>query len=157
MTQPFGILPSGEAATLYTISMGSMSAAITDYGAALVRLFVPDSTGRLADVVLGHDDCTGYCTLGGALGATVGRNANRIKDATFTLNGTQITLSKNNGENSLHSGPDGYHRRLWQVVSHTDHALTLELHSSHGDQGFPGNAVIRVTYQLDREYGLHIR
>lgn len=157
MTQPFGILPTGEAATLYTISMGSITAAITDYGATLVRLFVPDSNGAVADVVLGHDDCNGYRTLGGSLGATVGRNANRIKDAAFTLNGRQVTLSKNNGANSLHSGPDVYSRRLWKTVEHTDHSVTLELHSPDGDQGFPGNAVIRVTYELDRDSGLHIR
>ncbi len=148
MTQPFGILPSGEAATLYTISMGSITAAITDYGATLVRLFVPDSTGAVADVVLGHDDCNGYRTLGGSLGATVGRNANRIKDAAFTLNGKQVTLSKNNGANNLHSGPDVYSRRLWKAVEHTDHSVTLELHSPDGDQGFPGEFNITVTYTL---------
>lgn len=157
MTQPFGILPSGEAATLYTISMGSITAHITDYGATLVRLFVPDSNGAVADVVLGHDDCNGYRTLGGSLGATVGRNANRIKDAAFTLNGKQVTLSKNNGANNLHSGPDVYGRRLWKAMEYTDDSITFELNSPDGDQGFPGNAVIRVTYELDADHGLHIR
>ena len=156
MTQPFGILPSGEDATLYTISMGDITASVTDYGATLVRLLVPDSTGAIADVVLGHDDCNGYRTLGGSLGATVGRNANRIKNAAFLLNGTQVTLSKNNGPNNLHSGPDVYSRRLWKTIAHTDHSVAFELNSPDGDQGFPGNAVIRVTYELDADHGLHI-
>ena len=157
MTQSFGILPSGKTATLYTISNENITAFITDYGATLVRLLVPDATGAVADVVLGHDDCNGYRTLGGSLGATVGRNANRIKNASFILNDTQITLSKNNGENSLHSGPDVYSRRLWNTIEHTNDSVTLELNSPDGDQGFPGNAVIRVTYELDQDNGLHIR
>ena len=82
MKKSFGTLPSGEATFLYTISCGKLSAAVTDYGATLVSLLVPDRDGVTADVVLGYDDCNGYRTGNGAcLGATVGRNANRLKGA----------------------------------------------------------------------------
>ena len=107
MKENFGRLPSGEQASLYTISRGSLTAKITDYGAALVSLLVPDRNGSLADVVLGYDDANGYRTANGAfLGAVVGRSANRIAGAAFPLNGTEIKLTPNEGANNLHSGPE---------------------------------------------------
>ena len=154
----FGTLPCGETAALYTISCGGLTAAVTDYGASLVSLLVPDAVGNLADVVLGYDDANGYRTANGAaLGATVGRNANRMRGASFALNDNIWNLSANEGENNLHSGPDFYFQRLWKLVCHTETAVTLELFSPHGDQGFPGNATIQVTYELDSQGGLHIR
>jgi len=157
MKETFGILPSGEAASLYTISCGGITAAVTDFGAALVRLLVPDQNGVCADVVLGYDDCNGYRTANGAaLGATVGRNANRLKGATFQLNGKTCHLPKNEGNNNLHSGPDMYFLRMWKCVAESGTSVTLELNSPDGDQGFPGNATVHVTYSLDDNGGLHI-
>ncbi|MBQ7130739.1 MAG: galactose mutarotase [Oscillospiraceae bacterium] len=157
MTELFGTLPDGSQAHLYTISRGGITASVTDYGAALVRLLVPDATGALSDVVLGYDDANGYRTANGAaLGATVGRNANRLKGSAFELSGKTWHLTPNEGENNLHSGPDFFFQRLWQLASLADDAVTLTLHSPHGDQGFPGNAVIHVTYSLDSTGGLHI-
>ena len=157
MKETFGILPSGETATLYTITGGGLTACVTDYGANLVRLFVPDKNGRLADVVLGYDDCNGYrITHGAALGATVGRNSNRLKDASFLLNGVLCQLPRNEGTKNLHSGPDFFFQRMWKTAEVTENAITLELFSPHADQGFPGNATIRVTYALDNLGGLHI-
>ena len=156
MKESFGTLPSGEIAYLYTIFCGRLTAAVTDYGAALVRLLVPDREGVLADVVLGYDSAEGYRTGGSYLGATVGRNANRLKNACFVLNRKTYALTPNENGNNLHSGPDTYHTRLWKVVSHAADAITLELNSPDGDQGFPGNAVIHVTYALDHSGSLHI-
>ena len=157
MKKTFGILPSGEEAYLYTISCGGLTATVTDYGAHLVTLLVPDREGNPADVVLGFDDANGYRTgNGGFLGAIVGRNCNRLKDSTFTIGEKTYHMTPNEGNNNLHSGPNNYHNRMWKTVSHSTDAITLELHSPHGDQGFPGNAVIRVTYRLDHEGGLHI-
>lgn len=149
MKKTFGTLPSGEEAHLYTISCGGITADISDYGASLVNLFVPDRDGHVADVVLGHDDCSGYVTGTGCLGATVGRNANRIAGAAFELNGKSYTLACNEGRNNLHSGPDLYYKRMWNVESFSDSAVKLSLHSPDGDQGFPGNADICVTYTLE--------
>jgi len=149
MRKFFGTLPSGEEAALYTISCGQIQASVTDYGASLVSVLVPDRNGILADVVLGYDDANGYRTGNAFLGAIVGRNANRIQDARFPLNGKTIRLTPNEGSHNLHSGPDCFHLRMWHVVSVSDSAITLALHSPDGDQGFPGNADIRVTYALE--------
>ena len=157
MKENFGILPTGETATLYTIACGGLTAAVTDYGATLVKLMVPDKNGKLEDVVLGFDDVNGYRTgNGGFLGATVGRNANRMKGAAFVLGNKTWSLTPNENGNNLHSGPDCWHLRMWKLVCHTQDAVTLELFSPHGDQGFPGNATVQVTYRLDDQGGLHI-
>lgn len=156
MKRSFGKLPSGEEAMLYTISCGGLRATVTDYGATLVSLWVPDSKGEVADVVLGCDDANDYTGGTAFLGATVGRNANRVKGASFLLNGKTVRMTPNEGGNNLHSGPDCYHTRMWQVVSCTESAITLRLHSPNGDQGFPGNATIRVTYELETDGALRI-
>ena len=157
MKKSFGILPDGRSAYLYTISCGGITARVTDYGAALVNLLVPDASGNTADVVLGYDDCNGYRTANGAaLGATVGRSANRLQGASFAIGDRTYHMTPNEGENNLHSGPDFYFQRLWTVTEHKEYSVTLEMHSPHGDQGFPGNAVIHVTYELDNAGGLHI-
>ncbi len=149
ITEKFGILPTGEEANLYTISCGKITASITNCGAALVKLLVPDANGNIADVVLGCDDVSGYFPGGSFLGATVGRNANRVRGASFVLNGKTVELGVNDNANNLHSGPDSTNIRLWNVEKHTDSSITLSLNSPDGDQGFPGNAVMKVTYTLE--------
>lgn len=156
MQEFFGKLPSGGEAILYTITNGTLTAAISDFGATLVKLLVPDEKGNVADVVLGFDEAAAYAASGTYFGATVGRNANRIKGAAFDLNGTQVKLTANDKGNSLHSGPDSYSFRLWQVEQLREDSITLALHSPHGDQGFPGNADIRVTYTLEAPATLRI-
>lgn len=149
MKRSFGVLPTGEQASVYTISCGAMRAEISDFGATLVRLYVPDQKGELADVVLGFDDANGYRTSTTYFGATVGRNANRIGGATFPLGDKQIRMGKNDNGNNLHSGPDSYAFRMWQVESWEDSSITFFLHSPDGDQGLPGNADVHVTYSLE--------
>ena len=121
----FGALPSGEETYLYTITGGGLTAVVTDLGATLVKLLVPDADGNMADVVLGYDNSDDYVSNPCFLGATVGRSANRIGGATFELNGRTFTLTPNENSNSLHSGPDFYHARLWKVLSHTESAISL--------------------------------
>ena len=158
MKQPFGILPDGTQASLYTITGGGLTATVTDYGAHLVSVFVPDRNGNISDVVLGYDDANGYRTGNGAyLGATVGRNANRIKGSSFMMGDTKIRMIPNEGENNLHSGPNGFHLRMWNVYQVRKNAITLQLVSPQGDQGFPGKADIYVTYSLERGGVLRIR
>jgi aldose 1-epimerase len=154
--KPFGVLPDGRQTHLYTITGGGLEAAITDFGAILVSLMVPDREGNMADVVLGFDEAAPYGVSGACLGATVGRNANRIGGAAFTLNGKTYTMAKNDNANNCHSGPDSYNYRLWDVFSHTESALCLTLESPNGDQGFPGRAKIRVTYTLEHPGTLRI-
>lgn len=149
MISSFGILPDGRKVSLYTISCGCVKAAITDLGAALVSLWVPDRQGKIADVVLGYDNASGYLENEGFLGAVVGRSANRIRGSRFPLNGKTVQLTPNEGENNLHSGPNPYNIRLWDVVGQTDSSIQLHLSSPDGDQGFPGNAEIFVTYTIE--------
>lgn len=150
MKKPFGTMPGGEQAHIYQITNGTLTAQITDCGAALVRLFVPDPDGRLADVVLGYDSAGQYVAGDTFFGATVGRNANRISGAAFALNGKVYPLDPNDNEkNTLHSGFHPFKDRLWQVVWHERTGICMRLDSPDGDQGFPGNAQIRVTYTLD--------
>lgn len=156
MITDFGTIPTGEKASLYTITCGELTATLTDYGATLVSLLVPDRQGNIADVVLGYDDVTGYVRGGAFFGATVGRNANRIKNACFVLDGKTWSLPPNLWPHNLHSGPDYYHKRLWHTEQITETGITFLLHSPHGDQGFPGNAEIRVTYTLEYPSSLKI-
>ena len=153
MDRHFGTLPTGEPATLYTISLGPVCAKVTDLGATLVSLSLPCKE----NVVLGWDNAGDYLSRWGCVGATVGRCANRIGGACFVLNGTTWTLNANDGGNSLHSGPDGWHKRLWKVVDRSDSNITFQLESPHGDQGFPGNLTARVTYSLEAPATLVIR
>ena len=152
----FGHLPSGQEAALYTISRGGITAKVTDYGAHLVSLLVPDRNGRYDDVVLGFDDANGYRLGEGFIGAMVGRSANRIAGSQYTINDRTYHITPNEGPNNLHSGPDFYHLRMWQVREVTDSSITLLLNSPDGDQGYPGNAEIRVTYRLDSLGALHL-
>lgn len=156
MKRPFGTLADGTATSLYTISGGGLTATVTDYGATLVGLLVPDTQGSLADVVLGFDNAQAYTDSTCFLGAVVGRSANRIRGAAFHLNGREYHLAVNENGNNLHSGPDCYHLRMWTVERHTPDSIRLSISSPDGDQGFPGNAQIHVTYTLDGQGGLHI-
>ena len=156
MKQSFGKLPSGEEASLYTISGGGITATVTDFGATLVNVFVPDADGIIADVALGYDDAEGYLNGTCFLGAIVGRSANRIKGSTFSLDGRDYSLTPNENSNNLHSGPDFYHTRMWTVTACSGTSVTFHLDSPSGDQGFPGNASIDITYSLDEKGGLHI-
>ena len=148
MQKVFGIMADGRESSLYTISCGHLTAEITDLGATLVRLWVPDRDGNREDVVLGFDSPQAYIQNGTFFGATVGRNANRVKNAAFVLGSKTYSLGVNENENNLHSGPDHYKDRLWQVVRHKQDSIKLRLESPNGDQGFPGNATVSVTYTL---------
>ena len=157
MTEPFGTLSDGTKVRLYTIKGFGLTAKLCPLGATLVRLYAPDKNGNMDDVVLGYKDAAAYKADWMNIGATVGRCANRIRGGVFELNGKTYTLAQNNLGNNLHSGPDFYSHRLWLVENHTQTAITFYLESPDGDQGFPGNAKIRVTYQLEAPGTLSIR
>ena len=156
MKKSFGVLPTGEQTYLYTISCGGVTAAVSDFGATLVNVFVPDADGNVADVALGYDDAAGYLAGTCFFGAIVGRSANRIKGSTFPLGGREYSLTPNEHGNNLHSGPSFYHTRMWTVTAYSDTSISLHLDSPAGDQGYPGNASIDVTYTMDENGGLHI-
>lgn len=153
----FGTLKNGEKAHLYVMENSSgISAAVTDYGAALVYLKVPDSSGQVLDVVLGFDDVSGYENGTECFGASVGRSANRIGGAEFELNGVTYKLEKNDHGNNLHSGPNTYFKRMWKVADSGDDHVTFVLHSPDKDQGYPGSLDMHVTYTLDEKNGITV-
>lgn len=156
-TSVFGKYADGRDILLYTISNGKgMQASVTNIGASLVRLLVPDREGRTADVVLGFDKGEDYMENGSFLGTVVGPSANRIGNASFALDGAVCLLDANDGKNNLHSHMDkGYHKRLWESEVNDD-GVTFTLKDSDGSMGFPGNKEISVTYTLDEENGLKL-
>lgn len=149
----FGKNTKGQAATLYTfVNKNGMEMQVSDFGATLFAVLVPDKDGVKRDVVLGYDDPIGYEGPSGTFfGATVGRNANRIGKGVFELNGKTYQLDKNNGNNNLHSGLDFWSFRIWDVKEVTNNSITFAIHSPSGDQGYPGMVDAQVTYTLTDE------
>ena len=156
MQREFGKLKNGEMTHLYDITWGSIKAQISDYGATLINLYVPDSKGNVADVLLGYDTAEEYDHRPGFFGAIVGRNANRIGKGSFQIGDKTVQMPINDHQNNLHSGPESYAYRLWKLEEHTENRIRFSLISPDGDQGMPGNAEIHVTYTLDAPGALHI-
>ena len=155
--EEFGKIKNGTVTYLYTFENSSgTQMKVSDFGAVLVSLIVKDRHGDEKDVVLGYDCAADYESDTAFLGAVVGRNANRIGGAAFEINGKVYQLSKNDGENNLHSGLDYYNSRIWNVDEVSDHAITFSLFSPHMDQGYPGNVTIYVTYTLTEDNEVQI-
>jgi aldose 1-epimerase len=150
--QPYGKMPNGAAVDLYTLTnAGGMQAGIITYGGTVVSLTAPDKSGKFADVVLGMDSLEGYFHQTSFFGALIGRYGNRIGHGTFTLEGKQYTLPKNNGENTLHGGPEGFDKRVWkarELATANGPAVELTYVSKDGEEGFPGNLSAKVLYTL---------
>lgn len=146
--RPFGAVPDGAQVDRILLRDGAQTCEIITYGAALRSLQVPDRNGAPTDIVLGFDRLEDYIAHDAHFGGTVGRFANRIAGGVFSLNGKSWHLPKNDGENHLHGGPDGFDRRIWSVEQLTERAVTLCLHSPDGDMGYPGTMEARVTYTL---------
>ena len=152
MTRNFGCTKEGNQASLYVIrNENGMEAAVTDLGATLVSLKVKNKEGSMADVVLGYENAAGYEAGTCFFGTIVGRNANRIGGAQFELNGKTYHLTGNDNGNNLHSGMDFYNIRIWETEEVTETSVRFKLHSPDGDQGYPGNAIVSVTYTLTDE------
>jgi aldose 1-epimerase len=148
----FGMLPDGgEVERIVLQAADGLEASIVTYGASLQALLVPDAAGRRDDIVLGHDGFDGYLARRQFFGATIGRYANRIAGARFTLDGTEVQLAANNGANALHGGPEGFDRRNWRIVAIEDGdrpAVTLAYTSADGEEGYPGTLDVEVTWRL---------
>lgn len=148
----------GERTGIYFLdNINGMRVSITNYGARVVAIEVPDRRGNLEDVVLGFDNIKDYSgALDQAFGAVVGRYANRIAGGRFELDGETHQLDQNDGENCLHSGGSSWMRRVWEVVSASPGHITLNLQDAEGVGGFPGNVLASVTYTLDENNTLRI-
>jgi aldose 1-epimerase len=153
--KPFGRIPDVQMIDLYTLTNAhGMQVGITNYGATVVSLNVPDRRGKIDDVALGYDSGDGYVGGKAYFGATVGRYGNRIAHAKFTLHGTSYSLAKNDGENSLHGGKIGFNKKVWQareVTSQLGQSLEFSYVSVDGEEGYPGTVRVTVTFSVPKD------
>jgi len=156
----FGKLPDGRAVELYTLSNAKGAVCkITTYGAVLTEVHVPDRSGKPKNVVLGFDTLEAYANRRTFYGATVGRYANRIAGGKFTIDGTTYALATNNNPNHLHGGNKGFDRVLWKgepIEVKGGAAVKLSYLSPDGEEGYPGNLNVSVTYTLTDDNELRI-
>ncbi|WP_285057701.1 aldose epimerase family protein [Pedobacter ginsengisoli] len=140
----------GKKTNLYVLkNKNGMQAAFTNYGGRLVSLLVPDSAGKPVDVVVGFDSVDGFVnSTEPYFGATIGRYGNRIAKGKFTLDGKQYTLATNNGQNTLHGGKKGFQYVVWDAAQPDPQTLVLTYLSKDGEEGYPGNLNVKVTYSL---------
>jgi aldose 1-epimerase len=154
----FGKTPSGESVKQVTLSNErGTSINIITLGAIIRSFYVCTSNGEKRDIVLGFDNLDSYLSDEHYLGCVVGRYANRIHKGQFMLDGKMYQSDINQAGNCLHGGGDGFNRRVWQIVSESSHELCLSLVSPDGDQGFPGNLTLTLTYALLEDDTLTIK
>jgi aldose 1-epimerase len=145
---------------IYTLTNArGVQARVTTYGATLVALKAPDRAGQLKNIVLGFDTLEAYLTGVPYYGATVGRYANRIAKARFTLDGKTYQLAANDGPNSLHGGKRGFDKRIWKAVvlpAAQGNAVLFTYVSAAGEEGYPGELTAHALYRLDDQDNLEI-
>lgn len=154
----YGKTKEGVGVDLFTLSNSKgMVAEIINYGGIIVSLLVPDSNGRVDDVVLGYDKLEDYMKKGPYFGALIGRHANRIENAVFQLNGIEYKVAKNDGENHLHGGLVGFDKVLWQaeiIMKNEYECLMLSYTSKDGEENYPGKLDVKVIYTLTEDNAL---
>jgi aldose 1-epimerase len=149
----------GKKVSLYTLHNGFLTMQVTNYGGRVVALWMPDNRDSYEDIVLGYDHIDKYLNNSGEryLGAVVGRCANRISNASFTLNGVEYQLPKNDGENTLHGGLIGADKHVWDVTSVNDSLIQMHTVFADGEDGFPGNLDVTMSYMLTHDNQFQIR
>lgn len=158
----WGQLPTGQPVHLFTLSQGSgATVKISELGATLVEITVPDRLGKLGNVVLGFETLDRYLAKHPFFGVVAGRYANRIKAGHFTLDGRTYTLAQNNGPNHLHGGVRGFDKQLWAGTEigsqHGDASVEMTYTSPDGEEGYPGELVTKITYTLTADNTLRIQ
>lgn len=155
-TIPFGRTRDGAAVTAYRLeNAAGASVTVLDYGATIQSLSVPNAAGGFTDVVLGYDTVTEYEDNGGFLGATIGRVGNRIGGASFQLGGRTYALARNDGPNHLHGGRRGFDKRMWEAELRDD-SLVFSRLSPDGEESYPGDLQVEVTFTLTEDNALRI-
>lgn len=154
--KPFGTMADGSTVHSWLLETeNGMCAEVIEYGATLRMLKVPGRNGKLVDVVLGYNDLESYLKNRGCFGGTVGRFANRIRNASYEWNGTVYELEQNSGENHIHGGSKGFDKQLWNAREVEDGVCFYRL-SPDGEGGYPGNLDVSVTYSL-KDYALELK
>ena len=158
--ESFGKTPKGEEVVLYTLTnQNGMKVQIMNYGAIVVRLWLPDGKGNLTDIVEGYDSIEPYYVNDGNFGATIGPLANRTGKAKFTLDGVTYELEVNDGPNNLHSSFDrGYQKRLWkaEILTQKENSIRFSVGSKDMELGLPGNVEVSITYTLTEDNALRL-
>ena len=158
--EAFGKTPEGVPVELYTLSNGRITAKITTLGGILTQLLVPDRTGQMADVVLGYDNLDQYLAPHPFFGSLIGRYANRIANGHLVIDGQTYALPLNEPTNQLHGGAGGFHTRVWKaeaLKTSEGPALKLRYTSVDGEEGYPGEVQVEVTYVVTQDNGLKIQ
>lgn len=156
--KPFGTLPDGQVVTAYTlVNKNGVSLSVINYGAIITSIKTPDKQGVSEDIVLGYDSLNGYLdTRTPYFGAVVGRYGNRIAKGRFSLDGKEYTLAQNNNGQHLHGGLKGFDKVFWNVEDLGNNTLKLTYLSKDGEEGYPGNLSIVITYTLTDDNELKI-
>lgn len=153
----FGTLPDSRQAHLFTFkNKEGLEIQLSDFGGIITNILMPDKNGKTKDVVLGFDTLEEYLENPPYFGALIGRVAGRISGAQFTLDGQVYRLSKNNNSGHLHGGITGFNKKLWEVVLFRQNKLVLKYTSPDGEEGYPGNLGVEVSYSLQNKNELHI-
>ena len=143
---------------LYTLkNENGMEVCITNFGARIVSIMVPDKNGKMTDVVLGFDNIEDYINVPSDFGATIGRYANRIGQGKITIDGQEIQLPQNNYGHCLHGGPTGWHYQVFKATQTDDKTIKLTVESPDDDNNFPGNVIASVTYTLTENNAIDIQ
>ena len=152
----FGRMPDGTPVKLFTLrNAKGITAKIITYGAIITEIQAPDRTGAIANVVLSAPDLESYLKGFGGAAAVMGRYANRIAKARFSLDGVEYKLAANNGKNHLHGGPNNFSKIVWQGKT-LPNGVELTYVSKDGEEGYPGNLTVKVTYTLTDNNELRI-
>ena len=158
--KPFGNTKKGESVTYFELSnTNGMTVGIIDYGATVTKILVPDKNGNIGDVVLGHDNMHSYEEKNDYFGCIAGRYANRIGNGTFTIDGKEYQVPKNNSGNALHGGIEGFDKKVWNATTFQradSVGVVLTYLSKDGEEGYPGELLVKVTYSLGLENSLRI-
>ena len=146
----------GKKIELFILKNGPIQAALTNYGARMVGLLVPDKDGREVDVLTGYNNIDDYLKTESYFGCVVGRFGNRIAKGKFTLNGKTYTLATNNGVNHLHGGPEGFCKKVWDAKQIDSSSVEFSYLSKDMEEGYPGNLQVKVVYRLTADRGVEI-
>ena len=157
LEEAFHVTHDGKQVELFTLrNTKGMVVQITNYGGKIVSIIVPDREGNMDDVCLGYESAEEYINGIASLGATMGRYANRIANAQFTLNDSTYHLAKNNGEHTIHGGAKGFRFKVWDAKLLDEHNLELTYFSADGEEGFPGNLTLKVLFTVTNENELKL-
>lgn len=149
---------NGDSTDLYILkNANGAEVTLTNYGARIVSVMVPDRDGNLQDVVLGFDNVDDYVNTDNNLGATIGRYGNRIANGKIMINGVEYELPRNNFGHTLHGGPEGYHKQVFDAVQRDSQSVVFTYLSEDGEAGFPGNLNVKVTMTLTDDNAIDLQ